>query len=431
MASHFDQRARPGPVAGGGWPRTERRLVSCNAGFVTIRHNPDPYGGTLVREIQLSEDLDGHYDRLARDLGGRSLAGLLAVSGSVLLLLGAAVVGAVATWEAIGRGAPMETLVWVVFMLASIAAIWATLVSLASLAPRPCGLPLARERAGELYELADALAHAAGARSIRRIYVTGEINASIVQRPRHLGVGEIATDLLIGLPLAHALSPRQLAAVIAHEIGHVVARQRGMRGWSPWLQAWWMRTLDELVAALPRGFPWLDPQGNTLCMKMLLLARMEEYAADQTAARLVGGELLAETLLELCCKADFLANDYFPRVHALSERDEASCVRPYREMGHGFAAGFAQSSAAMDPQRLLRADAGDPFHPALQDRLDAIGIAVPAPGQGVGVSAAQHFFGDSLPFLAWHFDRMWLESQRDTCAPVLSPFEPEPVLRAA
>lgn len=386
-----------------------------------------------MHEIPLSEELDGRYERLARDLGGRSLAGLLAVSGSVLLLLGGAVVSAVATWEAIGRGAPVETLVWVLFMLASIAAIWATLASLASLAPRPCGLPLARERVGELYELADALAHGAGARPIRRIYVTGEINASIVQRPRHLGVGEIATDLLIGLPLAHALSPRQLAAVIAHEIGHVVARQRAMRGWSPWLQAWWMRTLDELVAALPRGFPWFDPQGNTLCMKMLLLARMEEYAADQTAARLVGAELLAETLLELCCKADFLANDYLPRVMELAARDASCGVRPYREMGHGFAAGFAQSSAAIDPQRVLQADPGDPFHPALQDRLDAIGVAVPERRESAGPSAAQHFFGDGLPFLAWHFDRVWLESLRDACPPLLSPCaqQPVPVLRTA
>ncbi len=382
-----------------------------------------------MREIQLSEDLDDRYDRLARDLGGRALAGLLAVAGSTLLLLGGAVVGAVATWDAIGRGAPMETLFWVLFMLGSVAAIWATLASLLSLAPRPAGVEVARAQVGELYELADALTDAAGARPIRRIYVTGDINASIVQRPRQLGLGAIATDLLIGLPLAHALDPRQLAAVIAHEIGHVVARQRGMRGRSAWLQAWWMRTLDELAAALPRGFPWFESRGDDLCARMLVLAQMEEYAADQTAASLVGGELLAGTLLELCCKADFLANDYLPRVHALSERDEASCVRPYREMGHGFAAGFAQSGAAMDPQRLLRADAGDPFHPALQDRLDAIGVGMPERQQASGPSAAQHFFGDSLPFLAWHFDRAWLESLRETRRAALSPCEQAPELQ--
>lgn len=389
-----------------------------------------------MREIHLSEDvddLDDRYDRLCRDLGGRALAGLLAVSGSILVLLGGAVVGAVATWEAIGRGAPIETLFWVLFMLGGVAAVWATLSSLASLAPRPSGLPLARAEVRELYELADALAHSAGVRPIRRIYVTGEINASIVQRPRHLGVGEMATDLQIGLPLAHALDPRQLAAVIAHEIGHVVARQRGMHGRSGWLQAWWMRTLDELAAALPSGFPWFDLQGDALCVKMLLLAQMEEYAADRVAVRLVGAERLAGTLVELCCKADFLANDYLPRVHALSERDAASCVRPYREMGHGFAAGFAQSGAAMDPQRLLRADAGDPFHPTLQDRLDAIGVGMPERRQASGPSAAQHFFGDSLPFLAWHFDRVWLESLREARSAALSPRqpEPEPALRPA
>ncbi|GAB1459537.1 hypothetical protein MASR2M50_13110 [Thauera sp.] len=221
-------------------------------------------------------------------------------------------------------------------------------------------------------------------------------------------------------------SPRS----IAHEIGHVVARQRGLRGWAGWLQAWWIRTLDELVAVLPAGFPWFDAQGSSMCMKMLLLAQMEEYAADRTAVRLVGADLLAETLVEICCKADFLANDYLPRVQALSERDPSSSVRPYREMGHGFAAGFAQSRAAIDPSSVLLADHGGPFHPALQDRLDAIGV-MPERSQSSGPSAAQCFFGESLPFLAWHFDRMWWESVCAPCHSMLSPRAPEPVLQEA
>ena len=90
-----------------------------------------------MREIQLSEDLGDQYARLARDLGGRALAGLLAVAGSALLLLGGAVVGAVATWDAIVRGAPMETLVWVLFMLGSVAAIWAPALRLCVLASMP------------------------------------------------------------------------------------------------------------------------------------------------------------------------------------------------------------------------------------------------------------------------------------------------------
>lgn len=385
-----------------------------------------------MSETQLSEDHEDSYDRLARDLCGRSLAGLLAVSGSILILLGGAVVGAVATWEAIGLGAPTATLLWVLFMLGSVAAIWAAFASLVSLAPRPSGLAVARERGGEqLYALADALSQRAGVRPIRRIYVTDEINASIVQRPRRLGIGGISSDLLIGLPLAHALSPRQLAAVIAHEVGHVAARQREMNGWGAWLQAWWIRTLDELASALPSRFPWFDPECETLCMKMLRLSQMEEYAADRTAVRLVGVELFAETLVELCCKADFLANDYLPRVMELAVRDVSSGVRPYREMGHGFAAGFAQSRAASDPRRVLREDTGDPFHPALQDRLDAIGAVISERLESSGPSAAQHFFGEHLPFFAWHFDRIWFQRLREACPSVLTPCEQEPVLQTA
>ena len=39
----------------------------------------------------------------------------------------------------------------------------------------------------------------------------------------------------------------------------------------------------------------------------------------------------------------------------------------------------------------------------------------------------------SLPFLAWHFDRVWLESLREARSAALSPRqpEPEPALRPA
>ena len=56
----------------------------------------------------------------------------------------------------------METLFWVLFMLGSILAIWATLASLASLGAAALRVAVAREQVGELYELVDALAHEAG-----------------------------------------------------------------------------------------------------------------------------------------------------------------------------------------------------------------------------------------------------------------------------
>ena len=57
MASHFG-RGRGSPLlVPEAFARILRRIVLWHEEFVTIRHNPDPGRGIVVREIQLSEDL--------------------------------------------------------------------------------------------------------------------------------------------------------------------------------------------------------------------------------------------------------------------------------------------------------------------------------------------------------------------------------------
>lgn len=358
-----------------------------------------------------------------RQLAGRlsriALGGLLALLGIALLLAAAAVVCAAAAWDEIGHGAPLLTVEWVGAMLACVAAAFAVVAALLSLAPQPWGVCVPRRAVPAFYVLLDELSGKAGVGRIRHVFITDEMNASVVQRPFLFARGFLGTELLIGLPLVHSLSPAQLAAVIAHEIGHVVVRQRVMGGWGAFLQAWWMRTVNALSAAVPSGLSWAERHGDSLCDAMLKLARLEELAADEVAGRLVGPELLGEALVEVCCKAHFLADDYMPLVQALALMDQDSRVRPFRDMGHGFAAGFAQSGAASDPQSVVGSDCGDPFHPPLGQRLQALGVP-PQPLAQVPVTAAEHYFACLLPALAWTFDRIWWDQVRERCYPMLT-----------
>ena len=129
---------------------------------------------------------------------------------------------------------------------------------------------------------------------------------------------------------------------------------------------------------------------------------MEEYAADPDGASGGGG---------ICFRRDFgrdlapdLANDYLPRM------PRPSAIRPsvmaLPRDGHGFAAGFAQSGAAIDPKRVLRADVMEvpSPRPAGSPRWRS---ASPCPSDaGVGPLCGAAFLRRQPRLsLARHFDR--------------------------
>lgn len=361
--------------------------------------------------------------RLARRLALVSLAGLLALFGLVLALAAVALAATAAAWSAIDHGQPLHTMAWVGLALACLGSAATGLYALLRLAPQPEGIRLPRAAAEGFFRFLDELACRAGVEPVGRVRITDEIGAAVVQRPRLGLMGAMRTELLIGLPLVHSLSPAQLGAVLAHEFGHIAAQREGWCGWGAYLRAWWMRTLDALLPGIPAALPVLARHGERFCRDMLRLARIEELEADAVAARLVGPALLGETLVELSRKAHFLEHDYWPRVQALRTSNARSAVRPFREMGHGMTAGFSHARVATDPELHASEARAQPWHPSLRRRLSALrvrGAQLPA---GAG-SAAEHFFPGLLPSLAWIFDRAWWGAVRDPRHPMTPPDTP-------
>ncbi|GGU82561.1 Zn-dependent protease [Streptomyces filipinensis] len=82
------------------------------------------------------------------------------------------------------------------------------------------GIPVAEAEEPRLWALVRDVAAAAGTRVPDRILLTGDVNASVSEEPRLLGLRPGPRRLHLGVPLLTGLTEAQLRAVLAHEYGH-------------------------------------------------------------------------------------------------------------------------------------------------------------------------------------------------------------------
>ena len=349
--------------------------------------------------------------RLARRMTLLALAGL-AICASVLVMLVGGVIFAMAhSWDAISAGQPFASGLW------SLTGVTLALCAIAladvvfSAPPRPQGIRLPPAAAAELFRLLDNTAARLRIAPIRAVFITDDMNAHIHQRPVWGVVGPLRTYLMIGLPLAHSLSPTQFSAVLAHELAHVAAQRRGWSGVGGSLRAWGARTLDRASERFASISPWLDAKSLNLCLAMVRLARIEEFEADAIAAELVGHGLMGEALVEVSLKSHFLERDYWPNVEAHRAEQARSALRPYRDMALGVEAGFMRTVSDHAVAIEDTAEERFAFHPTLQRRLSALRVPCRVPEDNP-TSAAVYFLRPLLPSLAWVFDRAWGRESR-------------------
>ncbi|THF63994.1 hypothetical protein E6C76_15625 [Pseudothauera nasutitermitis] len=341
------------------------------------------------------------HARLARRLTLSALGGFCLLGGALLAALGGALW---AVWRAVQIGLAPEFAVWMVVALACLLVARRLLALIVIPAPGPYGIPLGREEASALHYRIDEVVRRMGVPRLDGVWVTDEMNASVLQRPRLGCLGGVETHLMIGLPLTHCLTRRQFLAVLAHEFGHLVAQRRGLGACGAHLRSWWLRVAERTVELYPRLEAWVDRRSRAYTLEMLRLARLEEFEADAVAASVVGRRLLGEALIEVSAKDRFLREDYWPKVLAQCESAPEPRIRPFREMGLGVAAGFHAGG------RVHGGFCGDggagSLHPSPAERLRALRVL---PGAEVrpGPSAANHYLAELLPHLAWAFDRHW------------------------
>ncbi|MFF9521570.1 M48 family metalloprotease [Streptomyces achromogenes] len=281
----------------------------------------------------------------------------------------------------------------------------------------PPGLPVTDADEPRLWALVRELAAAAGTRAPDRILLTGEVNASVSEEPRLLGLLPGPRRLTLGVPLLIGLTEAQLRSVLAHEYGHFtggdtrlsalvvrgrvqigrvigqfhakadgkVAADRARQERASAKRVAKGRKAKEIdttgVGATYRTMARIyTAYGKLYLRASLSTARGQEYAADLTAARIAGRDATASALREI--PALSASHDFYLDSYATLGL-QARLLPPRGE----FFGGFGRLLAAREPEPAKpRAELPEmpvgPYdsHPPIADRVRRI-EALPADGR--------------------------------------------------
>ena len=275
--------------------------------------------------------------------------------------------------------------------------------------PEPKGVDIGPQFGAALYREVQTIARRIGAPSIHRVVVTATHNASASQTPR-AGVFWPRNTLCLGYPLLATLSPDQIRAVIAHELGHMTLAHGRLARWVHRTRTSWIRLLQVLEEhqSVPAHvyffFRFYVPRLDAGAADV---SRQQELLADRHAAEVTSRDVVAQALVSIEIGHELFDRTFWPR---LLERvaDDQEPPGPFSRMGPEI------RDQVDDRQQLLgrvsSADSAAPqTHPALRDRLEALGQSArwPAP---VALTAADNFLGHEKQALAEALDRLWREA---------------------
>lgn len=352
--------------------------------------------------------------QLRRRLTRRAMSGLIVL---VTLAIGFAGLSLLSFTESLQLGTDAAA----ISAVGSLAALYCAATILRWLwvvQPRPMGIRVSDDDAPDFRSRLDALCRRLKTRRVDEILITPDMNSAVVTRPRFGLVGPMRATLLLGVPLVHSLTARQLTAVLAHELAHLRCQRSGINAWTAHLRACWLRVQDRIdddrnwLAKLCR--PLLLPVATVDVTEALQLSRLEEYQADACAARAVGKSVFVSALVEVAMKDRFLTEIYWDKVLGQAQHRKRPSFRPFRDMGLGMQAGFLRSEALAEVVPLLATSGNsDPTdtHPALIERLKALRTG-PLANIQKGQSAAEQFFSSVLPTLSWTFDQLWWQVEK-------------------
>jgi Zn-dependent protease with chaperone function len=179
--------------------------------------------------------------------------------------------------------------------------------SLLPLAPvREGSLPVSPAQAPALWRMVEESAQRMGARLPAQVRLTMEANAAAVERTALLGLLGGERVLYVGAPLLIVLDADELRAVLAHELGHDVARHTRFSALTIRVSHALESTMRQARADL-RGNGVLRLYQRAALGPLQLFAavyrdtvlparREHEFAADRAAVRVVGTEVMLRAL---------------------------------------------------------------------------------------------------------------------------------------
>ncbi len=285
--------------------------------------------------------------------------------------------------------------------------------------PKPKGIQLTPDMAPQLFNMIQELTQNLQTPPIHRILIIEDLNAAILQRPRLGILGWFENTLLLGLPLLQVLSPPQVKAVIAHELGHLSGNHSRFRNWIYRIRRTWLELsgrVDRQDATgwfFKRFFHWYGPFFNAYSF---VLARANEYEADQIAATQAGINPAAEALI----RTNLYGYHWSTQAQIWSSKQAANSPEPPAQK-ISILLDQIQNLSDQQAQRwyaiaLSEETDTEDTHPSLSDRLQALGYTtdpqyLPDPLDQI---AAQVFLGDQIQAIAQQLDQLWQKEQAQT-----------------
>lgn len=286
----------------------------------------------------------------------------------------------------------------------------------------PEGILLSRSDVPELFQAIDDLSRAFVTPAIDEVLLIDDFQMAIRQIPRWGLYGPSYSYLLLGFPMMHALSPEQFYAVLAHELAHLSAQHGRISNWIYRQREVWQLLLAGLQGsphgAIINGFlKWYAPY---FIAYSSVQARAREYQADCLGGEVAGPRHLASALIAIHTRDQLL--DTFFQESLTRQMQETR--RPPQDLYSQLAGVAAQPVPVEEANNrasraiLRRTDYSD-THPALRDRLTALGVndMLTDPhvlGQllccPVEPTAANVFLGAYLPRLTDRLNRRWVEA---------------------
>ncbi|HEX6150868.1 M48 family metallopeptidase [Nocardioides sp.] len=240
----------------------------------------------------------------------------------------------------------------------------------------PSGLVVSAQDQPELWSEVHEIAEAVGTRAPDEIRLVAEVNASVWEQSRFLGLIGGRRVMTVGAPLVLGLTRRQLRAVLAHEMGHFSHRHTALAPIAYRGQVTLGHIVDELGPTSWTGKVF-DAYGRLYLRLTHSVTRRQELEADRWSSRVAGRDPSAGALRELPALDSIW--DYFLKRYAFPVEG----VRP-----DAFFIGFAELLASPQRQRALRRLRHDlpeeeqsPYdtHPTLRGRVEFF-EALPADG---------------------------------------------------
>ncbi|HEV2739732.1 MAG TPA: M48 family metallopeptidase [Candidatus Elarobacter sp.] len=240
------------------------------------------------------------------------------------------------------------------------------------------GEELVAAQSPELFATIERLRTAAKAGRIHGVYLTGDLNAAMVQTPRRGLFGGLRNQLWLGLPLMATMDEAHFTAALAHEIGHLARRHGSFHARIYALR----QTLDIMVEDLAEHGSWLvfpivafyrvfTPRFDRVTLE---LSRAVEYEADAEAADAVGAQTAAESLVVLHGIASYSEAEVWPQIFKRANDEAEPPADVYASFTEFVRRPIVDVHRFVSEALGQQTSPGD-THPALVDRLRNLGFA--------------------------------------------------------